>query len=147
VGYNRFTDGTVVNWNITENGIGKVASGQFAAIGGGKLGSKTYHFLTIPLGVMLKAEPVQSHAHFHWADQSYAVTRDPGCTSSSSNASSSGSGPFGPRLVSHVQSTASGAGTAGLVFGIGLVATLLAVFGPRRMTNRLARRDRKTRSS
>jgi hypothetical protein len=81
VGYNRFKDGTVVNWDVTTNGKGVVASGSFIAIGGGKLGSKTFHFLTIPLGVTLpnEASGIQSHAHFHWANTSYSVTRDPGC--------------------------------------------------------------------
>jgi hypothetical protein len=82
VGYNRFTDGTVVHWNVTTNGVGIVASGQFTAIGGGKLGSKTYHFIDIPLGTTLPSEAsgIQSHMHFHWANGgSYAATRDPGC--------------------------------------------------------------------
>jgi hypothetical protein len=83
VGYNRFPDGTVVHWLVTSNGFGTVDSGQFTAIGGGKLGSKTYHFLNIPLTTPLHPEPVQSHAHFSWKIGSttthYTVTRDPGC--------------------------------------------------------------------
>jgi hypothetical protein len=82
VGYNRFPDGIVVNWDVTVNGKGIVASGSFITIGGGKLGSKTYHFITIPLGVTLpdEASGIQSHAHFHWGNnQSLSVTRDSGC--------------------------------------------------------------------
>jgi hypothetical protein len=83
VGYNRFINGTIVHWTITTNGVGTVDSGQFPAIGGGKLGSKTYHFLSIPLTTALHPEPVQSHAHFTWAigttTTHYDVTRDPGC--------------------------------------------------------------------
>jgi hypothetical protein len=83
VGYNRFPDGTVVHWLVTSNGFGTVATGQFTAIGGGKLGSKTYHFETQPLGTTLHPEPVQSHVHFSWTIGSttthYTVTRDPGC--------------------------------------------------------------------
>jgi hypothetical protein len=82
VAYNRFADGTVVNWNVTTNGVGTVASGSFTTIGGGKLGSKTYHFLTIPLGTTLpnEASGIQSHAHFHWGtSSSLAVTRDTDC--------------------------------------------------------------------
>ncbi len=82
VGYNRFPDGTVVHWSVTSNGFGTVDSGQFSAIGGGKLGSKTYHFLQIPLTNALHPEPVQSHAHFTWTigttTTPYTVTRDPG---------------------------------------------------------------------
>jgi hypothetical protein len=83
VGYNRFPDGTTVHWSVTSNGFGTVDSGQFTATGGGKLGSKTYHFLNIPLTTALHPEPVQSHAHFTWTIGSttthYDVTRDPGC--------------------------------------------------------------------
>jgi hypothetical protein len=57
-----------------------VASGQFTAIGGGKLGSKSYHFLDIALGTTLKPEPVQSHVLFTWAAGGrFYATRDPGC--------------------------------------------------------------------
>ena len=83
VGYNRFPDGTLIHWSVTSNGFGTVDSGHFTAIGGGKLGSKTYHFKQIPLTTKLHPEPVQSHAHFSWtigtATTHYAVTRDPGC--------------------------------------------------------------------
>ena len=81
IGYNRFNDGTVVRWNVTVNGRGIVASGQFTAIGGGKLGSKTYHFVNFPLGYTLPSEAsgIQSHIHIHWATGNYAATRDPGC--------------------------------------------------------------------
>jgi len=82
VGYNRFPNGTVVHWNVTTNGVGTVATGQFTAIGCGALGSKTYHFFTVPLGTTLpnEASGIQSHVHFHWANGgNYAATRDPGC--------------------------------------------------------------------
>ena len=62
--------------------VGTVASGSFSRIGGGKLGSKTYHFLTIPLETTLpnEASGIQSHAHFHWGtSSSLAVTRDTDC--------------------------------------------------------------------
>ncbi len=53
---------------------------------------------------------------------------------------------FGPRLVSSVQpAAASGAGTASLAIGVGGIALLLAIIGPRRLTNRLARRNRRTK--
>jgi hypothetical protein len=82
VGYNRFTNGAIVYWNVTVNGKGTVASGSFTTIAGGALGSKTFHFLTIPLGTTLpnEASGIQSHAHFHWGtNSSLSVTRDPGC--------------------------------------------------------------------
>jgi alpha-tubulin suppressor-like RCC1 family protein len=82
VGYNRFINGTIVHWRVTTNGVGKVASGQFHAIGGGKLGSKTYHFLDIALGTTLPSEAsgIQSHVLFTWADGGrFYATRDPGC--------------------------------------------------------------------
>jgi hypothetical protein len=78
--YNRFITGTVVQWRVTTNGVGTVASGQFSAIGGGPLGSKTYHFLDIGLGTTLKPDPVQSHVLFTWANGGrFYATRDPGC--------------------------------------------------------------------
>lgn len=81
VGYNRFPNGTVVRWNVSQNAI-KVAAGQFTAIGGGIYGSKTYHFLTQPLGVTLKPSP-DGHVHFHWVinntTYSYTAIRKPGC--------------------------------------------------------------------
>jgi hypothetical protein len=82
VGYNRFINGTIVHWRVTTNGVGTVASGQFPAIGGGVLGSKTYHFLDIPLGTTLpsKASGIQSHVLFTWANGGrFYATRDPGC--------------------------------------------------------------------
>ncbi|HEY5171443.1 MAG TPA: hypothetical protein VIK54_06920, partial [Acidimicrobiia bacterium] len=83
VGYNRFPNGTIVHWTVTSNGFGTVDSGQYSAIGGGIHGSKTYHFLSIPLTTALHPEPVQSHAHFTWTigttTTHYTVTRDPGC--------------------------------------------------------------------
>jgi hypothetical protein len=82
VGYNRFINGTVVHWTVTSNGFGTVASGQFNAIGGGNRGSKTYHFLDIPLGTTLPSEAsgIQSHVLFTWANGGrFYATRDPGC--------------------------------------------------------------------
>jgi hypothetical protein len=82
VGYNWFINGTIVHWRVTTNGVGKVASGQFSAIGGGKLGSKTYHFLDIPLGTTLPSDAsgIQSHVLFTWVDGGrFYATRDPGC--------------------------------------------------------------------
>jgi hypothetical protein len=67
VGYNRFINGTVVHWTVTTKGVvGTVASGQYNAIGGGNLGSKTYHFLDVPLGTTLK-QNIQSQVTFTWA--------------------------------------------------------------------------------
>ena len=81
VGYNRFPNGTVVRWNVSQNKV-VVSHGQFTAIGGGTYGSKTYHFLTQPLGVTLQPTP-DGHVHFHWTisnvDHSYTAIRDPGC--------------------------------------------------------------------
>ncbi len=82
VGYNRFINGTIVRWTVSTNGVGRVAEGQFTAIGGGKLGSKTYHFLNIPLGTTLpnEASGIQSHMHFYWGKGGrYVATRDSGC--------------------------------------------------------------------
>jgi phosphatidylinositol-3-phosphatase len=82
VGYNRFVNGTIVHWTVTTNGVGTVASGQFSAIGGGNLGSKTYHFLDIALGTTLPSEAsgIQSHVLFTWANgATFYATRDPGC--------------------------------------------------------------------
>jgi hypothetical protein len=82
VGYNRFVNGTVVHWKVTTNGVGTVASGQFTAISGGNLGSKTYHFLDIALGTTLPSEAsgIQSHVLFTWANGgTFYATRDPGC--------------------------------------------------------------------
>jgi hypothetical protein len=82
IGYNRFPDGTIVHWRVNQSGTPTLASGTFTAIGGGKLGSKTYHFINIPLGITLKPEPIQSHARFFWTlngvTTNYEVTRDPG---------------------------------------------------------------------
>ncbi|MDQ1381438.1 MAG: hypothetical protein QOJ71_2157 [Actinomycetota bacterium] len=80
VGYNRFKDGTVVRWTVSSNGFGQVASGSFTAIGGGSAGSKTFHFLTQPLGTTLHPDPVHSHVHFTWPNGGkYVVTRNPTC--------------------------------------------------------------------
>jgi hypothetical protein len=85
VGYNRFPNGTAINWRVNQTGTGTLASGSFTAIGGGNLGSKTYHFLTIPLGVTLKPDSASIHTHvrFSWTIGStttlYEATRDPGC--------------------------------------------------------------------
>jgi uncharacterized repeat protein (TIGR01451 family) len=81
VGYNRFPNGTVVRWNVSQNAI-NVSNGQFTAIGGGVYGSKTYHFLTQPLGVTLAPSP-DGHVHFHWVingvNYGYTAIRKPGC--------------------------------------------------------------------
>jgi uncharacterized repeat protein (TIGR01451 family) len=81
VGYNRFPNGTVVRWNVSQNAI-VVSHGQFTAIGGGLYGSKTYHFLTQPLGVTLQPSP-EGHVHFHWVINNtkfnYTAIRAPGC--------------------------------------------------------------------
>ena len=82
VGYNRFVNGTIIHWRVTTNGVGTVASGQFSAIGGGVLGSKTYHFLDIPLATTLPSDAsgIQSHVLFTWVDGGrFYATRDPGC--------------------------------------------------------------------
>jgi uncharacterized membrane protein len=82
IGYNRFVNGTIVHWRVTTNGVGTVASGQFPAIGGGVLGSKTYHFLDIALAITLPSEAsgIQSHVRFTWANGgTFYATRDPGC--------------------------------------------------------------------
>jgi Glycine rich protein len=82
VGYNRFINGTIVHWTVTTNGVGTVASGQFPAIGGGTLGSKTYHFIDIALGTTLPSEAsgIQSHVLFTWGNGGrFYATRDPGC--------------------------------------------------------------------
>jgi 6-phosphogluconolactonase (cycloisomerase 2 family) len=82
VGYNRFVNGTITQWRVTTNGVGTVASGQFSALGGGVLGSKTYHFMDIALGTTLPSEAsgIQSHVLFTWANGGrFYATRDPGC--------------------------------------------------------------------
>ena len=77
VGYNRFPDGVVVRWNVTQDHA-TVATGQFTTLGGGK----TYHFLMLPLGATLQHTP-KGTAHFHWfangAKSSYTAGREPGC--------------------------------------------------------------------
>jgi hypothetical protein len=77
VGYNRFPDGTLVRWNVTQAGA-TISTGQFTAIGGGK----KYHFLMLPLDATLAATP-KGTAHFHWfldgAKSSYTAGRQPGC--------------------------------------------------------------------
>jgi hypothetical protein len=81
VGYDYFPAGTVVHWAINQTGTGTLASGSFTPLGGGR----TYHFLTMPLGVTLKPDSVSSHTHvrFSWTIKGvitdYEVTRDPGC--------------------------------------------------------------------
>jgi hypothetical protein len=82
VGYNRFQNGTVVRWTVSTDGFGQVAAGSFTAIGGGSAGSKTFHFLTQPLGTTLRADPVHSHAHFTWTGGGkYVASRNPVCPS------------------------------------------------------------------
>ena len=65
--YDRFVNGTIVHWTVTTNGIGTIASRQFSAIGGGSLGSKTYHFLDLPLGTTLE-QNAQSHVTLTWGN-------------------------------------------------------------------------------
>src|SRR5262249_483503 len=85
VGYNRFPDGTVVHWRVNQTGTPTLAKGQFTAIGGGVLGSKTYHFIAIPLGIRLQPEPIQTDVRFWWEINGVITnagpfTRDdPGC--------------------------------------------------------------------
>jgi hypothetical protein len=81
VGYNYFPAGTIVHWHVNQTGTGTLASGSFTTLGGGR----TYHFLTMPLGVTLKPDSASSHTHVRlsWtikgAITNYEVTRDPGC--------------------------------------------------------------------
>jgi hypothetical protein len=81
VGYNRFPDGTLVRWNISQNSV-FVSKGQFTAIGGGVNGSATYHFLTQPIGATLSPTKPDAHVHFHWTikgvDHLYVAIRS--CT-------------------------------------------------------------------
>ncbi len=77
--YNRFPNGTIVHWTVTTNGVGTVASGQFSAVGGGPLGSKTYHFLDISLGTTIKPN-FQSHVTFTWGvNGTYSASPNPAC--------------------------------------------------------------------
>ena len=77
--YNRFINGTIVHWTFTTNGVGTVASGQFRAIGGGTLGSKTYHFVDLALGTTIK-QNVQSHVTFTWpTNGAYTASPNPVC--------------------------------------------------------------------
>ncbi len=81
VGYNYFPAGIVVDWRVNQTGTGTLAAGSFTTLAGGR----TYHFLTMPLGVTLKPDSVSSHTHvrFSWTIKgvitNYEVTRDPGC--------------------------------------------------------------------
>ena len=81
VGYNYFQAGIIVHWRVNQTGTGTLASGSYTTLGGGR----TYHFLTMPLGVTLKPDSGSSHTHvrFSWTIGAtafaYAVTRDPGC--------------------------------------------------------------------
>jgi len=81
VGYNYFPANTVVHWNVSQNGVTVVSKQQFTTLGGGR----TYHFLTMPLGVTLQPEATAGEAkvRFSWTINgvltSYKVQRDPGC--------------------------------------------------------------------
>ena len=84
VGYNRFPNGTVVNWRIDQTGTGTLTKGTFTAIGGGKLGSKTYHFLSIPLGLVLNgSKAFHTHVRYYWTingvTTNFEADRGPGC--------------------------------------------------------------------
>jgi DNA-binding beta-propeller fold protein YncE len=81
VGYNYFPAGTVVHWNLSQAGVKVVSGQQFTTLGGGR----TYHFLTMPLGVTLQPEATAGEAkvRFSWTINGvlfkYGVQRDPGC--------------------------------------------------------------------
>lgn len=79
VGYNYFPANTVVHWNVSQNGVKVVSNQQFTTFAGGR----TYHFLTMPLGVTLQPDPVPADVHFSWTINGvltkYFVRRDPGC--------------------------------------------------------------------
>ncbi len=84
IGYNRFPDGTVVNWRINQTNKPTLVKGTFTAIGGGKLGSKTYHFLSIPLGIVLDgSQSVHTHVRYFWTingvTTNFEADRGPGC--------------------------------------------------------------------
>jgi len=81
VGYNYFPANTVVHWNLSQAGVKVVSNQQFTTLGGGR----TYHFLTMPLGVSLQPEAMagEQKVRFSWTINgvltSYKVQRDPGC--------------------------------------------------------------------
>jgi sugar lactone lactonase YvrE len=79
VGYNYFPAGTIVGWRVDQTGTPTLAKGSFTTLGGGR----TFHFVSIPLGITLKPEPAQTHIRFAWTiggvTTNYEVTRDPGC--------------------------------------------------------------------
>jgi hypothetical protein len=81
VGYNYFPAGIVVHWRVNQTGTGTLATGSFTTLTGGR----TYHFLTMPLGVTLQPDSRSTHTHvrFTWtigtATTHYEATRDPGC--------------------------------------------------------------------
>jgi virginiamycin B lyase len=81
VGYNYFPANTVVHWNLSQAGVKVVSGQQFTTLGGGR----TYHFLTMPLGVSLQPEAMAGEptVRFSWTINgvlsSYVVRRDPGC--------------------------------------------------------------------
>ena len=69
----------MVHWNVSQNGVKVVSNQQFTTLAGGR----TYHFLTMPLGVTLQPDPVPADVHFSWTINGvltkYFVRRDPGC--------------------------------------------------------------------
>jgi hypothetical protein len=78
-------NGTVVHWRIDQTHTGTLVNGTFTAIGGGKLGSKTYHFLSIPLGIVLNgAQSVHTHVRYWWTvngvTTNFEADRGPGCS-------------------------------------------------------------------
>jgi hypothetical protein len=76
VGYNYFPEGTIVYWRIAQHAI-PAGAGEFVTDGGGN----AYHFVTLPLGVELEADPEGADVHFAWAiggvPFQYSVRRDP----------------------------------------------------------------------
>jgi hypothetical protein len=80
-GYRNFPAGTVVRWNVIEDGT-TVAVGRVVAEGG-----REYHFITQPLGIRLPASPHKADVHYFWTirgvDHSYFVRREPGCAGTS----------------------------------------------------------------
>jgi hypothetical protein len=147
VGYINFPVGTAVSWRVWQShgrgtGTPVLARGSFNTLAA----ANHNHFLSIPLGSTLKPDPWQTHVVFTrtigGVTTNYKLERDPGC---GSDPDSNPRGSDGARLASSVQPSSSGAGSAGLAIGVGLVALLLAVFGPRRITSRLRLRNRSTK--
>jgi hypothetical protein len=147
VGYINFPVGTAVSWRVwTSHGRGTgtpvLARNSFTTLAA----ANHNHFLSIPLGTTLNPDPWKTHVVFTWTiggvTTNYQLKRAPGC---GSDPDSNPHGSDGARLVSSVRPWSSGAGPAGLAIGVGLVALLLAVFGPRRITSRWRLRNRRTK--